>query len=151
MTKEKDGSTIHAFLLYFDTYFQPDGSDVPADSMPTLHEPEGNFVPGDVLPVGLLKRGKSLKEKEKESEKEKPSTPVSFSTGPQSLCTHWKQTVFLLRNPFKAIEGEFSFERNAFTRAIHVGLGETDDSCRYNCDGNLPSQEERDELARTRR
>jgi protein arginine N-methyltransferase 3 len=114
VTKEKDGSTIHAFLLYFDTYFQPDGSDVPVDSVPTLHEPEGNFVPGDVLPVGLLKRGKSLKGKQREHEKEKSSTPVSFSTGPQSLCTHWKQTVFVLRNPFKAIEGEFLLEYAAF-------------------------------------
>lgn len=57
---------------------------------------------GDILPVGV-KRSKSFKEKERE--KEKGSTQVSFTTGPQSLCTHWKQTVFLLRKPFKTIEG----------------------------------------------
>jgi len=119
VTKDKDGSTIHAFLLYFDTYFQPDGSDVPTDSVPTLHEPEGNFIPGDILPVGQLKRGKSLKEKQREYEKEKSSTPVSFSTGPQSLCTHWKQTVFLLRNPFKAIEG------TTVTGSFHLKKSET--------------------------
>jgi len=47
------------------------------------------------------RKGSVMAEKEKEA---KP-VEVSFSTGPASLCTHWKQTVFLLRAPFKVIEG----------------------------------------------
>ena len=37
----------------------------------------------------------------------KPSKPriTSFSTGPKSVPTHWKQTLFLLREPIKATEG----------------------------------------------
>lgn len=42
--------------------------------------------------------------------------PVSFSTGPRSMPTHWKQTVFLLRNPVRVRKGE--------------GLMWTNDSCR---------------------
>lgn len=37
-------------------------------------------------------------------EREKPKY-VSFSTGPQSIPTHWKQTLFLLREPIVAQEG----------------------------------------------
>jgi protein arginine N-methyltransferase 3 len=35
----------------------------------------------------------------------KPETMTSFSTGPASMPTHWKQTVFLLREPINVREG----------------------------------------------
>ena len=114
----RDG-VVHSFLLYFDTWFVPDGSDVPPDVSPTLVEVEGNFVTAEVVRVGAG-AGVSAQDKDKNkgqgptrkasmmTEKEKEAKPVevSFSTGPASLCTHWKQTVFMLRAPFKVIEGE---------------------------------------------
>jgi protein arginine N-methyltransferase 1 len=44
--------------------------------------------------------------------------PVVFSTGPHAPYTHWKQTVFYLKNPIAAglgdvIEGEIDLKPNA--------------------------------------
>ncbi|KAF8321754.1 S-adenosyl-L-methionine-dependent methyltransferase [Clavulina sp. PMI_390] len=97
--RSKERSTIHGFVLYFDTYFAPNGEDVPVDSMPTISDPAGQGIEGDILPIGRLKRRKSLREDTK------PPVEVSFSTGPQSYGTHWKQAIFLLKEPFRAIEG----------------------------------------------
>lgn len=35
------------------------------------------------------------------------TNPVSFSTGPLHKSTHWKQTVFLIKNPIPLKEGKF--------------------------------------------
>lgn len=46
---------------------------------------------------GKVKRKESMSERGKD---------VSFSTGPQSAPTHWKHTLFLLREPITADEGD---------------------------------------------
>jgi protein arginine N-methyltransferase 3 len=39
----------------------------------------------------------------------KPEPMTSFSTGPRSVPTHWKQTIFLLREPVDVREGDIVF------------------------------------------
>ncbi|KAI6027839.1 S-adenosyl-L-methionine-dependent methyltransferase [Pisolithus microcarpus] len=109
---------IHAFVLYFDTFFAVD--EEPLDpSVPVTIIKEGDPLLAEVWPVG----GKSLPKRRasmgsvrqvKESGKKKIT---SFSTGPQSHPTHWKQTVFLLREPIAAeegtvVSGTFSCKKN---------------------------------------
>jgi len=60
---------------------------------------EGEVALAELWPVGgkpAQKRRQSIGRKEKIS---------SFSTGPQSSPTHWKQTIFMLREPFIVLEG----------------------------------------------
>lgn len=87
----------HAFILYFDTFFSPSGVPVPEDTAVHLVK-EGEPALAEVWQVpGKSKRKESSGDKGKE---------VSFSTGPLSAPTHWKHTLFLLREPIKAEEGE---------------------------------------------
>ncbi|KAF8587688.1 S-adenosyl-L-methionine-dependent methyltransferase [Ramaria rubella] len=86
----------HAFILYFDTFFVPTGRPVAEDS-PVHLVKEGEAALAEVWKVpGKSKRRESTGEKDKE---------VSFSTGPLSTPTHWKHTLFLLREPIKVEEG----------------------------------------------
>jgi hypothetical protein len=59
----------------------------------------------EVWPVGgkpAPQRRQSLDESVREKELQKI---VSFSSGPKSIPTHWKQTLFLLREPITVSEG----------------------------------------------
>ncbi|CAE6479398.1 unnamed protein product [Rhizoctonia solani] len=104
----------HALLLYFDTWFTTDGTDVPPDAEPTIAKGEGDVVTTDVLQIKarpeLVARRKSsmgpLRKKSMSGEELiKDGKEVSFSTGPASMPTHWKQTLFLFRNPVDLKEG----------------------------------------------
>ncbi|CUA74805.1 protein arginine N-methyltransferase 3 [Rhizoctonia solani] len=104
----------HALLLYFDTWFTTDGADVPPDAEPTIAKGEGDVVTTDVLQIKarpeLVARRKSsmgpLRKKSVSGEEMiKDGKEVSFSTGPASMPTHWKQTLFLFRNPVDLKEG----------------------------------------------
>jgi len=44
---------------------------------------------------------------------------TSFSTGPKSTPTHWKQTLFLLREPLVVVEG------NSVAGSFHCKKSET--------------------------
>lgn len=59
-----------------------------------------------------LDKVKEEQEQEKEKmdaeDKERKEKITSFSTGPESIPTHWKQTVFLLKEPIGVEEGTFS-------------------------------------------
>jgi type I protein arginine methyltransferase len=97
---------IHAFVLYFDTFFTTTGDAVPP-SVPVKVTKEGDVTLAEVWPVGgkappqrRASMGAGLKQKE-------DRRVTSFSTGPDSQPTHWKQTVFLLREPILAEEGAF--------------------------------------------
>ncbi|KAJ8081154.1 hypothetical protein PM082_017997 [Marasmius tenuissimus] len=114
---------VTAFILYFDTFFTQSGQPVPPDAEVQIVG-EDQAVLAEVWPVGgkaapqrrasqhnlserKLERRKtedeaSLKAKQKEKEVD---TITSFSTGPRSIPTHWKQTLFMLREPFVADEG----------------------------------------------
>jgi len=94
---------IHAFVLYFDTYFTVTGEPIPEDTQVHIVK-EGDPILAEVWQIGgkphvsrRMSSGDPLK-------KPKPKM-ASFSTGPASTPTHWKQTLFLLRNPISVHEG----------------------------------------------
>ncbi|KAG6337383.1 hypothetical protein ID866_1706 [Astraeus odoratus] len=94
---------IHAFILYFDTFFATGAGPLDPSVEVTLIK-EGDPLLAEVWPVGgkpppkrRMSMGSSLKGKE--------NKVTSFSTGPLSHPTHWKQTIFLLRDPIPAEEG----------------------------------------------
>ncbi|CAL1713691.1 unnamed protein product [Somion occarium] len=96
-------TNIHAFVLYFDTFFTASGEPIPEDSQVHFVK-EGDPILAEVWQVGgkphisrRMSSGGPLK-------KPKPKT-TSFSTGPLSVPTHWKQTLFLLRDPIIVHEG----------------------------------------------
>jgi len=101
LTSTADRRTkVHAFLLYFDTFFTPSGKPIPEKTEVQVIQ-EGSPMVAEVWPLGGRYKptrrpslGGSLKEK-----------ITSFSTGPKSTPTHWKQTAFLLREPIMVQEG----------------------------------------------
>ncbi|KAI0642918.1 S-adenosyl-L-methionine-dependent methyltransferase [Trametes meyenii] len=95
---------IHAFVLYFDIFFTHTGEPIPEDTDVYVVR-EGDPVLAEVWPLGgrphqarRMSTGDPLKGKGR------PKI-TSFSTGPASVPTHWKQTVFFLREPITAAEG----------------------------------------------
>ncbi|KAJ3735931.1 S-adenosyl-L-methionine-dependent methyltransferase [Lentinula guzmanii] len=102
---------VTAFILYFDTFFTASGNPVaPETEVQIIHENEA--VIAEVWPLGgrpapqrrmshQHKKGKSLEG----GEVAKAEVVTSFSTGPKSIPTHWKQTLFLLKEPFMVDEG----------------------------------------------
>jgi protein arginine N-methyltransferase 3 len=95
---------IHALVLYFDTFFVPSGEPVPSDTEVKIVK-EGDIALAEIWPVGgkaapqrRASHGEGLQGKTKVK-------VTSFSTGPKSVPTHWKQTIFLLREPFTVDEG----------------------------------------------
>ncbi|KIO02960.1 hypothetical protein M404DRAFT_638181 [Pisolithus tinctorius Marx 270] len=126
---------IRAFVLYFDTFFVPgdrgtdnDGGEggseqqqLPLDpSVPVTIVKEGDPLLAEIWPVGgksLPKRRASMGSSAWKAKENKKGKIISFSTGPLSHPTHWKQTVFLLREPIAAeegtvVSGTFSCKKN---------------------------------------
>ncbi|KAI0783458.1 protein arginine N-methyltransferase [Abortiporus biennis] len=104
---------VRAFVLYFDTFFTVNGGPVPEGTNVHIAK-EGDPILAEVWQVGgkphisrRMSSGDPLKTKQHPNpEKEKPEPKVtSFSTGPKSVPTHWKQTLFLLREPITVHEG----------------------------------------------
>lgn len=93
---------INSFILYFDTFFTNTGYPVPATTDVKVVK-EGDVVLAELWPVG----GKPAPKRRRSMGVDKDSI-TSFSTGPQSVPTHWKQTLFLLREPISVIEGQNS-------------------------------------------
>ncbi|KAH8104934.1 S-adenosyl-L-methionine-dependent methyltransferase [Phellopilus nigrolimitatus] len=108
-------TVAHALLLYFDAFFSMDGAQVSPETQAHASR-EGEAILAEVWRVGSpsrrrspsappsparaerLRRASSVKTKEK-------VTVKSFTTGPQSIPTHWKQTLFLLREPIVVHNG----------------------------------------------
>ncbi|KAJ7505877.1 S-adenosyl-L-methionine-dependent methyltransferase [Mycena galericulata] len=92
---------VNAFILYFDTFFAADGQPVPeATEVKVIRE--NDVVLAEVWPVG----GRPAPMRRASSNKGEAAPKItSFSTGPQSIPTHWKQTLFLLREPIVVAEG----------------------------------------------
>lgn len=120
---------VSAFVLYFDTFFTLSGKPAPEGTEVTVVGSEWMQV-AEIWAVGGsggLKRRRSesvgkAKSRERAGilgreeggdgdeeavEEEKDDVVASFSTGPQSMATHWKQTVFLLKDPIVVVEGTF--------------------------------------------
>ncbi|KAJ2919153.1 hypothetical protein MD484_g1262, partial [Candolleomyces efflorescens] len=93
-------SKISAFVLYFDTYFTVSGNPVPPETQ-VRNIKEGEVIVAEVWPVG----NKSAPQR-RQSQSGRKEKITSFSTGPQSTPTHWKQTIFMLKDPFFVSEGE---------------------------------------------
>ena len=88
---------IHALVLYFDTFFETTGSPIPPDT--TVHVARDGSELAEVWPLGRrhsVPRRQSIKSRQ---------GIISFSTGPRSAPTHWKHTIFLLREPIVVTEG----------------------------------------------
>ncbi|KAG6829437.1 hypothetical protein H0H87_011392 [Tephrocybe sp. NHM501043] len=90
---------VNSFILYFDTFFTITGHPVPSGTNVTFVK-EGDVVVAEIWPAG----GKRASQRRQSMGADR-DTPISFSTGPQSVPTHWKQTLFLLREPISVAEG----------------------------------------------
>lgn len=95
--------TVNSFILYFDTFFTVTGLPVPP-STEVRSIKEGDVILAEVWPVG----GKAAPQRRQSMGKPKEKI-TSFSTGPQSTPTHWKQTLFMLREPIVVSDGSFFF------------------------------------------
>lgn len=95
--------TINSFILYFDTFFTVTGHPVSSETEAKIIK-EGDVILAEVWPVG----GKAAPQRRRSQSKPKENV-TSFSTGPQSTPTHWKQTLFMLREPLVVSDGLFVF------------------------------------------
>lgn len=114
---------VSAFILYFDTFFTASGNPVPPETEVEIIR-EDEAVVAEVWPLGgrppPQRRASQHKRKEKSTDELATQNPVegkegkqavkmdavtSFSTSPKSIPTHWKQTLFLLKEPFVIDEG----------------------------------------------
>ncbi|TFK70555.1 protein arginine N-methyltransferase [Pluteus cervinus] len=100
VTSTSDRRTkANAFVLYFDTFFTSNGHPIsPSTRVNVVKDGEASLA--EVWPIG----GK-VPSKRRQSQGRLGERETSFSTGPQSTPTHWKQTIFLLREPITVIEG----------------------------------------------
>ncbi|KAF5393730.1 hypothetical protein D9757_000259 [Collybiopsis confluens] len=117
---------VSAFILYFDIFFTASGNPVPPETEVAITG-EDEAVFAEVWPLGgrppPQRRASQRRRKEKSTDElasqnlQKPAegkdgkqtvktdTVTSFSTSPKSIPTHWKQTLFLLKEPFVIDEG----------------------------------------------
>lgn len=104
---------INSFVLYFDTFFTVTGHPIsPSTQVKTIQE--GEVILAEVWPVG----GKSAPQRRQSLGRGKERV-TSFSTGPRSAPTHWKQTLFMLREPITVSEGSI------VTGSFHCRKSET--------------------------
>jgi protein arginine N-methyltransferase 3 len=107
--------SVQAFASWFDTWFTPNGLPAPPagtrdmqggeklEGLPpvTTRCPEEKEVRGlDLRKDAVISRDNDFKESKGET--------VSFTTGPQGLETHWRQTFFVLKEPIEVGKGECS-------------------------------------------
>ncbi len=122
---------IHALVLYFDTFFEVTGSPVSPDT--AVHVTHDG---GELAEVWPLARRPSAPRRQ--SLKSRQST-ISFSTGPRSAPTHWKHTIFLLREPIVVTEGT---AKSCLLQAMCTYAWTI--HSRDDCDRNIPLPEEQD-------
>ncbi|OCH89934.1 S-adenosyl-L-methionine-dependent methyltransferase [Obba rivulosa] len=93
---------IHALVLYFDVFFTSTGESVPPETRAYVVR-EGDPILAEVWPLG----GRPHPTRRMSTTDHLKGRPkvTSFSTGPDSVPTHWKQTIFLLRDPITVTEG----------------------------------------------
>ena len=124
-------------MLYFDTFFTSTGEPIPPETDVHIVQ-EGDPILAEVWPLGgrpyqarRMSSGGPLKDKGR------PKV-VSFSTGPASVPTHWKQTMFFLREPLSVaegtvVEGTFKCRKSADNSReldveIHYAMRESEDA-----------------------
>ncbi|KAJ1987452.1 hypothetical protein H4R33_002860 [Dimargaris cristalligena] len=103
--------TFHGFMGYFDTYFTRRPEDeIPADSEDLFQQYDPELMATEANPRPVVPN---------------PNTPLGegnqaihrFTTGPHGKPTHWKQTLFVLKEPFPVqvgdvITGQFICHKN---------------------------------------
>ncbi|KAJ2610705.1 hypothetical protein H4S08_003485 [Coemansia sp. RSA 1365] len=106
-------ATIHAFAGYFDVAFSRNQA-TPGPSREDLNRPAyenaDDCSPGGPA-IGPKPTAKALW-------KQPESSMGGFTTGPHGIPTHWRQTIFVLRDPIKAakgdeVHGQISCKKNA--------------------------------------
>ena len=96
----KSDTTIRAFLTHFDTFFSPlSGPEASQESLET--------------DVNIVKYGMTEYDQEVASGNSESGTRISFTTGPRGTETHWRQVVFLLREPIQIRSGKSGFKPEA--------------------------------------
>ncbi|KDN46121.1 S-adenosyl-L-methionine-dependent methyltransferase [Tilletiaria anomala UBC 951] len=110
-------AAIHGFVSWFDTWFMTSPAPYRVDSETNVPvQLQGGERLGDLPPcttdvitvedVPALKlKGSDLAPSPASDSTEAKGEVVSFTTGPYGKDTHWKQTVFLLKEPIDAEEG----------------------------------------------
>lgn len=102
---------VNGFISWFDTWFTPTGRPFPSggrtemsggEELPDLPVCESE-VPKEQDIRGLDVKGSSIVDTTTD---EQGGETVSFTTGPHGLETHWKQTLFVLKEPVDVVEGE---------------------------------------------
>ncbi|EKM79179.1 hypothetical protein AGABI1DRAFT_74001 [Agaricus bisporus var. burnettii JB137-S8] len=88
---------INSFVLYFDTFFNRLGQPISPETEVKFIQ-KGDPVLAEIWPVG----GKSAQKRRQSLGPDREDTD-SFSTGPQSMPTHWKQTIFMLPEPITVV------------------------------------------------
>ncbi|KAJ7101532.1 S-adenosyl-L-methionine-dependent methyltransferase [Mycena belliarum] len=117
VTTAERRTKVNSFILYFDTFFTVHGKPVP-DGTAVAVIREKDAVLAEVWPVG----GRAAPQRRVSSgvaNQPEAAKITSFSTGPQSIPTHWKQTLFLLREPLIIEEGA------VVTGHFHCGKSQT--------------------------
>ncbi|WVF68467.1 hypothetical protein IAT40_003233 [Kwoniella sp. CBS 6097] len=88
-------TTIRAFLTHFDTFFSPHSGFEKSHVQPSEDV--------EILPFGDEEYTRPVQPL---SSSDEEGVQVSFTTGPRGKYTHWKQVVFLLRQPITLNKGE---------------------------------------------
>lgn len=128
LTATRPCSKVRAFVLYFDVFFATDREPTPRDAPVAVVSPDEPQV-AEIwsVPAGRVgTEAKSPSLQRRKSSVDPKGRPTSFSTGPQSVPTHWKQTIFLLREPISVrpgtvVQGTF-FCRKSATNARELDV-----------------------------
>ncbi|KAH7096731.1 S-adenosyl-L-methionine-dependent methyltransferase [Auriculariales sp. MPI-PUGE-AT-0066] len=150
LTATRPCTKVRAFVLYFDCFFATDRETTPPGA-PVTFVSQDEAQTAEVWPIGLS-RAKSTDvprpgPMRRKSSVDPKGKPVSFSTGPQSVATHWKQTIFLLQEPIivkpgTVVEGSF------FCRKSSTNSRELDVEIHYTSrDVDLTKPQEKQESA----
>jgi protein arginine N-methyltransferase 3 len=117
--KVEQSCSVQAFASWFDTWFTPDGLPMPQagkkdmiggeklDGLP----PVTTRCPKEEEVRGLNLQKDAIISRETDS-KDSKGEIVSFTTGPDGLETHWRQTFFVLKEPIEVEKGEHTPSRS---------------------------------------
>ncbi|CEH14204.1 Protein arginine N-methyltransferase PRMT1 and related enzymes [Ceraceosorus bombacis] len=104
-------TTVHGFISWFDTWFSPNHLPLPSKGRQEM--PGGEKLAGlppcetrtpELADVrGMNLRGGAIVDAASD---EDGGEVVSFTTGPAGRETHWKQTLFILKEPIQASKGD---------------------------------------------
>ncbi|KAG6902411.1 hypothetical protein C0995_000337 [Termitomyces sp. Mi166 len=108
---------VNSFILYFDTFFTVSGHPVSPETEVKVIK-EGDVILADIWPAG----GKPAPQRRQSLAADRDAA-TSFSTGPQSMATHWKQTLFLLREPISISEGSSLLDLSLLRSDVQAVLG----------------------------